>query len=359
MDLDGPVSPWDSLGGHLSASREPASPSHSHPHVSGLHLPHIGRPPVQPQRYPGDGMDYRRPASLQHRDEQAFIDLTADDASPSASNAPNSRRTTARAQRPPRFAREIIDLVDEDAHRSAAPPESPEIQFISSRRLAPPRRLGPIIDPRNSDQDDVEFVGTNPLPAERRRERHHFEDMVVGVFEDMVHERETAFAHLRAHIQRAVNNSQPPIVPPRAAGQGRRAGHIHVGFIAPAMDFEMVGFDLGLGSGPVPPPPPTYDKPNAAPEGFTRSPAEDDAIICPNCKEELCLGASDLKKQVWIVKGCGHVYCGECTANRSVKKSAKGKEKLAAPRTQPFKVCVVDGCGKKTSPAKSMIQIFL
>ena len=130
---------------------------------------------------------------------------------------------------------------------------------------------------------------------------------MVGVIEDMMlDERQNHFAHLRARIARAVNNGPPPIIPPRVGGTIRRAGQIHVGFIPPTMDFEMVGFDLGLGAGPVGPPP-TYDKPETAPDGFTRSPSEEDAIICPNCKEELCLGGSDLKKQVWIVKACGHV----------------------------------------------------
>ena len=246
---------------------------------------------------------------LQRSDDQsAVIDLTADDAGPSATDTQNSRRGTTRAQRPPRFAREIIDLVDEDAHPTVVTQsESPEIQFISSRRLATPRRQDSNSDAQgNSDQDDVEFVGANPLPADRRR-GHRLENMMVGVIEDMMlDERQNHFAHLRARIARAVNNGPPPIIPPRVGGTIRRAGQIHVGFIPPTMDFEMVGFDLGLGAGPVGPPP-TYDKPETAPDGFTRSPSEEDAIICPNCKEELCLGGSDLKKQVWIVKACGHV----------------------------------------------------
>ena len=264
-------------------------------------------PPHQPRRYPGDGMDYRRPVSLQRNEEQAaIIDLTADDAGPSVSSAPNSRRTTARAQRPPRFAREIIDLVDEDTTRSVTPSESPEIQFISSRRLATPRQDPHANQEESNDQDDVEFVGENPLPAERRR-GGDLQEMMAGVINDLggVHHR---YHHLQARIQRVMNEARAPLAPPRAMGaHPRRAGNIRVGFIAPDMDFNMVGFDMGYGAAAPPSPPPTYDKPVAAPEGFTRNPAEDDAIICPNCKDELCLGDSDLKKQVWIVKGCGHV----------------------------------------------------
>jgi hypothetical protein len=53
------------------------------------------------------------------------------------------------------------------------------------------------------------------------------------------------------------------------------------------------------------------------------------------------------------------VYCGECTANRSIKKSAKGKEKQAVPRTKPFKECMVEGCQKKVSNKAQMFQVFL
>lgn len=244
---------------------------------------------------------------MQRQEEQAaVIDLTADDAGPSTSNGTNSRRTTARTQRPPRFAREIIDLVDEDSGRPTAHSESPEIQFISSRALSPPRRLNQ--HNGNSDQDDVEFVAENRLPVERRR--GHLRNMMADVFDDLERERDpihfNQFNHLRARLQEVVNNGHPPIIPRRAGGQDRREGRIRLGFVAPTMNFEMVGFDMGFGAGPVVPPP-VYDKPEAAPEGFTRSPEEDDTIICPNCRDDLCLGDSDLKKQVWIVKGCGHV----------------------------------------------------
>jgi hypothetical protein len=129
--------------------------------------------------------------------------------------------------------------------------------------------------------------------------------------------------------------------------------------MAPVLDFDATGFDLvNPRAREAPAPPPTYNAPPKAPEGFTRSPEEEGgALICPNCEEELCVGSDDTKRQVWIVKGCGHVYCGECTANRSAKRSAKGKERPA--NTNPFKVCVVDGCDKNVSNKKSMIQVFL
>lgn len=118
----------------------------------------------------------------------------------------------------------------------------------------------------------------------------------------------------------------------------------------------MAGFDLGFadmtGEDRPETPPQPYVPLSPAPQGFTRSPQEGDDLICPNCENELCQGESDLAKQVWIVKGCGHVYCGNCAENRAVSKRGRAG-------TKPFKACVVDGCAKRTASKTSMIQVYL
>ncbi|KAF2269189.1 hypothetical protein CC78DRAFT_529425 [Lojkania enalia] len=358
MDHEGPSSPTWGFGDRVPASQHN---SPSHPQVSGLHLPRIeGMQSVQqPQRYPGDGFDFRRPVSLSSS-RNDVIDLTAEDTGPSGPPLPSNR-----PQRPPRFGREIID-VDEDEPPSAAAPGSPEIQFISARRIDPPRRpthspsvqLGPL-------SDDIEIVSVHNVPAERRRRehQHHNHGYRPGRFELLgMFEGEGRLAHLRDQITRMAQNRPEPVAPPRTGGAAaarRMRGHVHVGFITPEMDFEMVGFDLGMGPPAPPQPPPTYNAPEAALEGYTRSPGEDDVLVCPNCGDELCTGDSDAKKQVWIVRQCGHVYCGECTANRFNKRTSKGKERAAPPRTNPFKSCVVHGCDKKTTTRNAMIQVFL
>lgn len=97
----------------------------------------------------------------------------------------------------------------------------------------------------------------------------------------------------------------------RSRGEPR----IAVGFRPPVnMDFELVAFELGRGGGgggrTTPPAPPTYEAPPKAPEGFTRSPRDDEVVVCPNCGDELCTGDSEVKRQVWILRGCGHVsFC--------------------------------------------------
>lgn len=282
-------------------------------------------PPNQAHRYPGDGLDFRRPISLTRDDTRtSVIDLTADEPGPfitnnNADDPSQEQRPRQRTQRPPRFDREIIDLDDEDSLRPAAPAESPEVQFVSSRTLETPRLDPPRYHNGNlggHDDDDLEIVDSRTVPRHPEQERLEQVMAIAGIleFEDFPRGQ---FLHLRQRIQRAVN-ARPPVAPPRGGraarrGQGQGQGHIHVGFHAPPMmDFEMVGFDLGLGGG-RPPPPPTYDAPQPAPEGFTRSPTEDVSYICPNCEDELCMGDVDIKRQVWIVKSCGHVSTPFCT----------------------------------------------
>src|SRR5439155_11118703 len=72
-------------------------------------------------------------------------------------------------------------------------------------------------------------------------------------------------------------------------------------------------------------PKPQHQPPPAAQEGFTRSPTEDDIVICPACQKELVAkkgenepplkkpgGKAPNKKDreehpFWVVKECGHV----------------------------------------------------
>jgi hypothetical protein len=295
-----------------------------------------------PRRYAGDGFDYRRPVSSAAREQDAgsvdltgdegtpidlsgddVIDLTADDSGYGASQDGNSGRqqgnheeqnrgpgTNNGAPRLPRGMDIIIDLDNgEEEWREATPaaePGSPDIEFISSRQLSP----RPVPRQRfNLDEDEVEFLHENALPADearRRRDRERERDSVLDIFG-------ARFTHLRVQvdrfneqINRTANRLHEPIVPNR-----RGHAHIHVGtFVPPIMDFDAVAFDLGARVRVVDPPPPTYEAPPKAQEGFTRSPEEEGELVCPNCGEELCVDGDDVKRQVWIVKGCGHV--GSC-----------------------------------------------
>lgn len=141
------------------------------------------------------------------------------------------------------------------------------------------------------------------------------------------------------------------------------------------MDYGAIGFDLGLG-GDHRPPTPKYSPPPSPEPGFTRSPSKDEVVVCPNCGDELGMGEDETKRQIWVIKGCGHVslccsrarylsvsltisqvYCGDCTQKRTRSVSKKGKGRATDhDLPQPFKKCVVEGCGKSTSKA-AMFQL--
>jgi hypothetical protein len=293
------------------------------------------------------------------RDEDV-IDLTADDSGYGASQDGNSgRQQHGHGQRPPRQPTQdqqtrsrrlprgmdiIIDLDNgEEEWRMATPhpaePGSPDIEFISSRPIDPPSRgAGGFYGPAG---DEVEFVRANVVPeheAQRRRDQE-----MVRVL-NLVGDMNGRFTHLRAQVERfnaqvtrtAQNFRRPPVAPPRGQARARAPGHVHVGFAAPGLlDFGMVGFDMG--NEPArPAPPPTYKAPPDAPEGFTRSPLEEGPLVCPNCEDELCVGEDDVKRQVWIVKTCGHVSSfqrfGLQTTNSRNRYTAANAPQIAPPR---------------------------
>ncbi|KAI5305816.1 hypothetical protein KEM55_008833 [Ascosphaera atra] len=115
---------------------------------------------------------------------------------------------------------------------------------------------------------------------------------------------------------------------------------------------------------PPPPPPlpprlrtPVYVPPEAAPEGFTRTVRESEVVVCPNCGHELGTDAEDeVQKQIWVVKQCGHVYCGLCARNRAQKNRRRG---APAVKTKPFSKCVVEGCEKNVTQPSTMLQVYL
>jgi hypothetical protein len=290
-----------------------------------------------PRRFAGDGFDFRRPAGsasvgvIDLSGEEDIIDLTEDDSGYGASQdveglhdinedrdpqeSHRNRRTNNGAPRLPRGMDIIIDLDngDEDWTLATPPaqeePGSPEIQIVSSRQISQPHR-------GDSEGDDVQFLRVNRLPEEevqRRRDRSNSRAMeLLGTLNGR-------FTHLRAHVERfnvqmnrtaaGIDRRPGGIAPRRSANvpvHPRGPGHFH--FAQPMLEFDIVGFDLG-GAQPRAPEPtvPSYLAPLPAREGWTRSPQEKDHLICPNCEDELCTGDNDTKKQVWIVKSCGHV----------------------------------------------------
>ncbi len=327
-------------------------------------------------RFPGDGLDFRRPAmsGLQ----QNVIDLTGD-SSPFEQRVhldpdPASVSTPSRATRPPRFPRDIIDLEEHGDTSSTAGvrDESPEIEFVSSRTLPSTTQSRSHSAVRhNGRRYPGSEQNTRPPESNRNRPTGGWLDL-----RDQVSRVQQSFRqHPRLNSLNAlIHRDMPARAPPRDQFSNDDLDTIFVNtsqnMILPGeLDFSTQGFLMG-DVGRPPPPPPTYDAPSTPRKGFTRSPREEDVLVCPNCEEELGIGENEFKRQVWVIKSCGHVrliiirphfnanrdqvYCGECTRNR-FKNKARAKS-----RTKHFSKCVVDGCGDKSiTNVKSLFQIYL
>ncbi|KAL1639230.1 hypothetical protein SLS58_008198 [Diplodia intermedia] len=299
------------------------------------------------------------PAASSHLPPADVIDLTSEDdpALADSSTTPIAPPIqSARASRPPRFAREIIDLSDDTpphpppnpSAQHAAPP-SPEVEFVSSRTI-PARRQTPATAVDLTDvEDDFGFEvlfadigarhGVNRAPPGEGgfRTRSRRNSPVHRRLMHILGER-TSVQHHQHHQRRERRDQRDthPRTSQRAPYIQRLIGrdpdgllelnHGHAGFLAPGvMNYGAAAFDLGLERESTP----TYEPPPKAPPGFTRSPAEGDVITCPNCDADLCAGPEGGEKsQVWVIKACGHK-------------------------------CVVKDCGKKCTARTAMAQLFL
>lgn len=233
-------------------------------------------------------------------------------------------------------SRTVIDLTDEadlpssqprrSSQRSAAPPQLERTDSIS---------LGQEVITIDSDDDDdeIEFVSEHPLPEaarQRNRAQRGLHQLALP------------------QIRHAQNYNRMPPRPPREEGFFafgnmdvlRDVDRVRLalrGLIAPGLRQpvaveappRMPGMNLDYGLHPFPgqderkeefvPPPP-------AREGFTRSPKEDDVVVCPACDEELMVDpmetepgpekkpsarkkskADRAEHPFWVVRECGHV----------------------------------------------------
>ncbi|KAI5250413.1 cell cycle control protein [Aureobasidium subglaciale] len=361
------------------------------PPYSRLALP-IPLPSLR-SHYPHDGFDFRRPVSSTHSSTSAnnVIDLTSDDdAAPTGNALTPQPRPAAAPVALPRFGREIIDLsADASPVRATHPPNlrtspSPEVQFVSSRPRSrtdqrpnhpPPPFLDPNLERRrpvaglvlDDPEDDVviagERTGVNllgPLAAHRRT---NFGTLAQRLFE-RGNNTLPGLPGLRALYADVMREGVMPTLFGGVHDENdhRFPNHMGLADLPGALNYETQAFNLGTGGEHQQVPIPKFDPPKPAAEGFTRDPTEEDTIVCPNCEDELAVGDSDEKRQVWVVKGCGHVYCGTCMNNRKRKttKSTKGKgraDDLMLP--SPFAACRADNCDVRVSHKNDVMQIFL
>lgn len=284
-------------------------------------------PPPQAQRLP--------------RYDREIIDLSAD-MSPELNRGPRISESGRR--------------LPENHMANTRRASSPEVTFVSQRpRSRPPSRRDPpshgwdfrgifedqvtdltgeeerASDEDDDDDDEVRYVRTTDRPegintrapfavgnvAARPLARSEFFPMPVGL-------PSSALQNIAGHLSRGsdlmargsdlmarqlhrymqFDHTQPRRAPP---------GHLpppRPGFEMPGMlDYASTGFDIGVPESRPEPPPVRYEPPTAAATGFTRTPHDkkDEAVVCPCCGDELAVGDSDEKRQVWAVKACGHV----------------------------------------------------
>ncbi|MCJ1418666.1 hypothetical protein MMC32_005015 [Xylographa parallela] len=305
---------------------------------------HNDEPPVA--RFVGDGLDYRRPVMSAPADLNV-IDLTEEPDSPLQTHnrpaVPTSRAASTRASRLPRFSRNVIDLeeeedyevepfeVDDETQRAfidamgeygetPAREESPGFEILSAHSIRLPT------PPATGIQGAASYVSqlrpTFPRLPPSWRGTHP--NTPMGTFSLRNFFRMTTEGTRLIDAEERERQQQQQQQRPLSFYQRQQMAHVHAArlhqiiddsspvdptgrFQPPgALDFDIVPFNIHH-NGQTVPPLPVYEAPPPPRPGFTRSPAESDTVICPNCNEELGIGEDDTKRQVWVVKKCGHV----------------------------------------------------
>lgn len=243
---------------------------------------------------------------LEHRASQTVIDLTDEPEDVPAIEAPSVQ------QRPPQLGRsDAVNLGDIGDFIDLTEDGDVELVITQARRIAAPRAPQP--QPQRLRRQDYPV---QPLPPFRRAASPSLFMPAGG----------------RVNVQVSVN------------GQNREQhqqvlDRIGAGAFAMANEIQDANFWGQIARFVVHQPPmpvglnyaaqmpnlkPDHVAPPAAREGFTRSPTEDDSIICPSCEEELVHdkeaeepvakrgGKAPTRKDreehpFWVVKECGHV----------------------------------------------------
>ena len=284
------------------------SSSENYPHRDFMQDRSLPAPvQISTLRFPGDGLDYRRPINYAEMSNESFIDLTDDsvDAEQPSHPSNSSHLPSSRASRLPHYSRQIIDMTGDDISSA-----TPDVEFVSSRPRQ--RQISPGHDDQ-ADNDEVQVLNhMSSAPTSG----------VNGTYPRIMANRTAVAAAAAAAAARRgismymqqLHNENARRTEGRAeggegGGTGRSSSRRNYpsNFTLPNLNYISQAFDLQ----------PDQDQERSSddavapllpvPEGFTMSPEEGDVLTCPNCDEELCTGDKPQKKQVWVIKSCGHV----------------------------------------------------
>lgn len=295
-----------------------SSPSSSRSSIFNS-ISNINIPALSNFRFAGDGLDFRRPAAAPTTPvapvPQNIIDLT-DDNSPdevqpqARSNArANSTSAASQTNSSRRLFPDFIDL-DEESTRATidSSSESPDLELLEVRSVRSQPRSD--AEARRRQENRHPHANLRPPPYSHNAEDHPFTIGPVG-----------GWGALRQHAQGRERHQQLAQQTARQFHRLLNSNHPHPAadmllrhgggdIILPGdLDFVTQGFRMGdaPATRQTQPPLPTYDAPSPPRAGFTRSPKEEDMLVCPNCDDELGLGNDDTKRQVWVIKACSHV----------------------------------------------------
>lgn len=294
--------------------------------IFGSHLVHEFNRPRHQQRLPRFG----RP----------IIDLSEGSSPPrnatSSSNSGESRRESRRALyredriTPGAHQGDASEVLHERRRHRVGRPRP--ISYAEPPTPSPPRRPQPTqaeIDLTNSSdaiEDDVIFVSSraNPQPREPVRPAgRHVQGWSNSMEETMGMERILGDPDRMSILRRVFNsfhglrrfhsNNLALVADLPSPGQFRQ----------PDLNYNSPGFELRIDPDRTTPQTPAYQPPAPANDGFTRNPAKSEEVVCPSCGDELTQGLTEEKRQVWVVKSCGHVSNGSAV-NRSLTNVSKG-----------------------------------
>ena len=277
--------------------------SHILPEASGQH-PQSSSNPVFNFNIPSfrRSVDLRRP--IMSQSTQQVIDLTEDGSSPVAAHIVPSTFSHSEgqrgAQRPPRFDRNIISIDDQEEETVDLREDSPEIQFLTSR----PRSRSLSITRHPRQRSTIRQRRHTPATRSPVRLTPQVSLRITGApVEAHGHQNAGWLFHpfaARLNADTARTHEDESVEWENLSG-GNFELPAHLNYLAPAFNLEQPTRRQ------TQPRLPTYDPPTPAQDGFTRTPNEGDVLVCPNCDDELGLGDDEVKRQVWVVKACGHV----------------------------------------------------
>lgn len=310
---------------------------------------------------------------LEHRASQTVIDLTdePEDAPPPPRNH--------ESQRPPQLGRsdavnlmDLIDLTDDSGDA--------EIMITGERRLPetrPQPRPRQVVAPADREDSPGLFMPPGPGPASVPRSRVAHVQGVIG----RQHAIGAIFGLGQRDLMAALGQDNINFAMPRFNMGHNDAFMAQLHHHAGAGQHQAMPGAMNYGHpawGPQVNQKPDHVPPPKARENFTRSPTENDVVICPSCELELVQtkdteepvvkkgGKAPTRKEreehpFWVVKECGHVYCNSCYQLRqqASKHSHITFREPATKSTKKKTLCAVEDCDADVKDKSKWVGVFL